>query len=793
MATDISSTNSIKNLTAGIDKLGDLKKASEAEIKDLFDDSYFNGGEPARKDIDEQIKKIENEIKSWEKTLKGYQDEMKKIQDKIDGVSGELADKTAERVSAQNKYEAELQTAINQAIVKAVNNTKRKNSAHPGQTSFQIEYKNALETLMTDGALANISSIYNEEGDLAGELGGLGDKLNLYITDSNNAMKGLKNAQAVITLLNNTKDNMVAQQNNYYKNANNDAKVPVFTYEKEVIVADIAEDLGVELGSREDKNAVTTGGASTRNEAEIAKITNSIHELAAGKTAGTGDSRAYGADNTLMQALETALFGDNKDATTIQEGSLVWQLAQNGANNSDIMAIIETEFKGVGISKSGDSYSIPYGHRANGEAKATDRIISGRAPEIFSAVMSIANNTSGMPEPATTTPANEGDMEKAMKAVDAFAAKGLSFKEAMYTLDQFFPGLDIGYALGEQAGTKEGIVRFNSDPSYTPLAEKIKSFTGADGVWKDSQVVQAEKKPANEPVNTSRNDPISIQDGNSRFYFMADDGNGHYDGVTDLLGYDGNEGMKGFNTKYGIPEGQTVIEGDALKNIMMMKLEEIDNGDGTVSVQQSFMSAANAGITKIDLTPTNKGDSYNINNSQIQTTFNVTMNGDTKTAEQSMEDEDYISATLNNKGITGTNMFSQLTDAQINSAFDNPLTGDAARVYELAETVNEQAKDLKDKLDKKGGNLDFEGEDEASFRKKIKQELDEANELAEVKGDALYREIEAEYDNQGDFGGWYNKKDKGLHEEIQDMVTKEMQDKGYENYGTHKEIELQDN
>jgi len=87
MATDISSTNSIKNLTAGIDKLGDLKKASEAEIKDLFDDSYFNGGEPARKDIDEQIKKIENEIKSWEKTLKGYQDEMKKIQDKIDGVS----------------------------------------------------------------------------------------------------------------------------------------------------------------------------------------------------------------------------------------------------------------------------------------------------------------------------------------------------------------------------------------------------------------------------------------------------------------------------------------------------------------------------------------------------------------------------------------------------------------------------------------------------------------------------------------------------------------------------------
>ena len=64
---------------------------------------------------------------------------------------------------------------------------------------------------------------------------------------------------------------------------------------------------------------------------------------------------------------------------------------------------------------------------------------------------------------------------------------------------------------------------------------------------------------------------------------MADDGNGTYDGITDLLGSDNDEGMAGFRTKYGIPEGQNVIEGEeALSGIMMMQLKEIDNGDGTV-------------------------------------------------------------------------------------------------------------------------------------------------------------------------------------------------------------------
>ncbi len=781
MATDISSTNTIKDLTAGVKDLGDLKQASEDQIRDLFDDNYFNGGEKARGDIDAQIKSIQDQIKDWEKKLNDYQKEIDKIEDKIDGVSGDLADATGKYVSAQAQYEAELQTAINKAIVRAVNNTKSKNKAHEGQTSFRIEFQSELAKLMDNAALANISAIYNETGDLKGELGDLCDQLDLYIKDSGNAMNGLKNAQAVISLLNQTKDNMTAQLNNYYANKNNDSKVPVFSYEKEAVVAELADKYNSDLSGRNSTQNVGNNGNGVKNQAAIDKYMDQLAQMGKASTGKNADKNTADGDNALAQNLATALFGDKKagTATTVQEGSLVWKMAEAGMSNIEIMDAIAKNFGGLNIAGSNGKYSIPYGHGSN-------------AKRIYGALTSIANNTAGFPE-IKTVPGDAKQLEQASDAVKVLADKGFSFKEAMFALDQLFPGLDIGYSLGEQAGTKEGCVRFTTDPSYDKLAQQIDALTKNGQVWQDSQVIRS-KPVDNKPADTGRTDPISVQDGNSRYYFMADDGNGKYDGVSDMLGYE--NGMKDFETKYGNyittnGAGEKVITGDALNSIMVMKLEEIQNADGSVSVQQSFMSAADAGMTEINLSSAKKDGSYNINGSEVQNTFNVKMNGKNMTAEQAMEDNEYIDATLNNKGLIGNNMFSQLTNAQIDKAFSDPLTGDFARINDLAQNVNQRAKDLKELADSKGGNLDWgDVPSEAEFRKKIKQELDDAVELAETKGDQLYREYQAQYNKAGDFGGYYNSKNEGLHEKIQDEITDEMQQKGYENYGKHEEIEL---
>lgn len=781
MATDISSTNTIKDLTAGIKDLGDLKQASENQIRDLFDDNYFNGGQTARDDIDAQIKSIQDQIKSWEAKLNEYQKEMDEIEDKIDGVSGDLADATGKYVSAQAQYEAELQTAINKAIVRAVNNTKSKNKAHEGQTSFRIEFQSELDKLMDNAALANISAIYNETGELKGELGDLCDQLDLYIKDSGNAMKGLKNAQAVVSLLNQTKDNMSAQLNNYYANKNNDSKAPVFSYEKEAVVAELADKYNSDLSGRNSTQVVGNNAGTTRDQKAIDGYLDQLAEMGKAGTGKNADKNTADADNTLAQNLAKVLFGDGKDAanaTTVQEGSLAWKMAEAGMSNIEIMDAVAKNFGGINIKGSNGKYSIPYGHGA--EAK-----------RIYGALTSIANNTSTLPE-VKTVPGDAKQLEQASDAVKTLAEKGFSFKEAMFALDQLFPGLDIGYSLGEQSDHKEGCVRFTTDPSYDKLAEQIEGLTKNGQVWQDSKVIRGSGE--HKPAQTDRTDPISVRDGNSRYYFMADDGNGKYDGVSDMLGYE--NGMKDFETKYGNyittnGAGEKVITGDALNSIMVMKLEEIQNADGSVSVQQSFMSAADAGMTEIDLTPTNKDTSYNVNGSEIQTTFNVKMGGKNMTAEQAMEDNEYIDATLNNEGLVGNNMFSQLTDAQIDKAFTDPLTGDAARVNELAQTVNTRAKDLKELVESKGGNLDWgDVPSESEFRKKIKQELDDAVELAETKGDQLYREYQAQYNKTGDYGGYYNSKNEGLHEKIQDTITDEMQKKGYENYGKHDEIEL---
>lgn len=780
MATDISSTNTIKDLTTGIKDLGDLKQASENQIRDLFDDNYFNGGEKARGDIDAQIKSIQDQIKSWETKLNEYQKEMDEIEDKIDSVSGDLADATGKYVSAQAQYEAELQTAINKAIVRAVNNTKSKNKAHEGQTSFKIEFQSELAKLMDNAALANISAIYNETGDLKGELGDLCDQLDLYIKDSSNAMNGLRNAQAVVNLLNQTKDNMSAQLNNYYANKNNDSKVPVFSYEKEAVVAELADKYNSDLSGRNSTQNVGDNSTGTKDQAAIDNYLGQLAEMGKAGTGANADKNTADADNALAQNLAKVLFGDNAaNATTVQEGSLAWKMAQAGMSNIEIMDAIAKNFGAINITGSNGKYSIPYGHGDN-------------AHRIYGALTSIANNTAGFPE-IKTVPGDAKQLEQASDAVKVLADKGFSFKEAMFALDQLFPGLDIGYSLGEQAGTKEGCVRFTRDSSYDKLAEQIDALTKNGQVWQDSQVIRSNPGEG-KPADTTRTDPISVRDGNSRYYFMADDGNGQYDGVSDMLGYE--NGMGDFEAKYGEyittnGAGEKVITGDALNSIMVMKLEEIQNADGSVSVQQSFMSAADAGMTEINLSSAKQDGSYNINGSEIQNTFNVKMNGKDMTAEQAMEDNEYIDATLNNTGLVGANMFSQLSDAQIDKAFSDPLTGDAARVNELAQTVNQRAKDLKELVDSKGGNLDWgDVPSESEFRKKIKEELDEAVELAETKGNQLYREFQAQYNKTGDFGGYYNSKNEGLHEKIQNEITNEMQQKGYENYGKYDEIEL---
>ncbi len=807
MATDISKT---KNVQADMLKqVQDWMKEKDGLASGLAgikkDDitlwateTYNNGGQKAIDDIDKKIKEIEKEVNKWKDKIEEYNKELDEINKEIGDTGDKIGDISMDIIGRQNKYEKQLQSAISQAITDAVDKTKR-NRQSGVNTTFKETFNASLDSLMSgDSSLADIAKLYQEMDNENSTLSKYMANIDRCYDDSERVMNGLKNADALIKLLNHEKGNMTAQNNNYYSNANNDSKVPVFTYEKETKIAELADKYGIDLNDRNDNNQVTNDGkAATRNDGSIGNITQQIKDLAGNTTHGSGDQYAYGKDNTMMQALETALFGDKKDATTIQEGSLVWQLAENGATNTEIMGILANAFGGVGIKDNGDGkYTVPYGHGTAEERAAGGRTITGRAPEIYTAVMSIANNTAGTPE-VSTVAANEKDMANAMKLVDELAAGNFSFKESMYVLDQFFPGLDIGYSLGEQKDFKngQGGVRFNSDPSYTPLAEKIKGYTGKGGKWEDSEVIQSTKSKQDDGNGANRSDPISIKNGDSRLYFMADDGNGKYDGITDLLGSDNDEGMAGFRTKYGIPEGQNVIEGEeALSGIMMMQLKEIDNGDGTVSVQQSFISAWDAGITKIDLTPTNNEDSYNINNTQVQTTFNVTMNGNNFTAEQAMEDDDYIAATLENDAVMGTNMFSQLSEADVEKVFDSPLDNEMQSIYDLAEEVHTKAGELKEK-NGENGDIFIDKDEEKAFNDRIKQELNDATDLAKAVGGATFGEGSLEgvdtpdednYNNEGEYSGWFNDKGEGLDEAINDTVIDEMKKKGYETYGDQK-------
>lgn len=777
MSGNISSVNQTTSLTNAIAKIDMSKSDTEAKLKDLFDDKYYNGGEDSRKDIQVRIDSLNSLIKSYEKELTKYQERINRIESQIDEKADKLTGITTQISSETKQYVDDLEMAIKEAVADAINKTKQDTfSGHFSQSSFELNFKLALSQKAPNNS--QISGMFNQQTALSQEIGSLCGEINSLIKDSSSMYRKVANTQATITLLTQTRNNMSQQISSLYSNKNNDSKIPVYSFEKEALIAKLADDFDSNLTSREATNETATGGQyNSRNDAKINEITNQINAFK-GLSTGSGDSYSYNSGNESMRALETVLFGENnKDAKTVQEGSLVWQLAEAGANNKEIMDILVGAFGNIGLSGQNGKYTIPYGHSTSEERnKNGGGIISGRAPEIYSAVKSIANNTSGIPEPQTTTPGDPKDLKNAVSAVNQMKAAGFTFKEAMYALDQLFPNLDIGYSLGEQSNTKDGIVRFTSDSSYDELYNTIKGNTNSGENWAGSEVARREKVGGNTNLPVTGTDPISVTDGNERLYFMKQDNNGIYDGVQDLLGE--KNGMQDFNTEYGKyitknSKGEDVITGDALKNIMVMKIEENDNKKGTVGVKQSFMSAADAGITEINLSAIKDG-SYNINGGEVQNTFNVKMGGKNLTGEQVVDDHDYLEATLNNSALTGEKLFSQLSTRDINRAFNDATSSNLAEGFESILDRAQSAKKTVDRLTGgTGGNDIYSIED--AFRNHLDEVWEYADWLGKTTGAKIYAENVNEYNGRDfEYGYWENDKGEALNDTITDGIMDEV-------------------
>ena len=157
------------------------------------------------------------------------------------------------------------------------------------------------------------------------------------------------------------------------------------------------------------------------------------------------------------------------------------------------------------------------------------------------------------------------------------------------------------------------------------------------------------------------------------------------------------------------------------------------------------------------------------------------MTGKTLTAEQTLEDADYLEATLNNDKMTGENMFSQLTSKDVDNAFAG--TGAYAADISQAKDIAEKAESLLDKLGAVDTGVDFT-ETEGEFRSRVNEEIAYAKEIAKHKGDELYDELADKFSDANDPTGfdYMDKNGNTLNDEIKDGVTKEIQKK-YDTYG----------
>ena len=208
MSNNISKTGQTTELTAKIGKMdltkADLKKEADA----LFTKSYFNGGQDSIDDINAQIKKIDEQIEAWQAKIDTLQQKVDDIEKKIDTKSGELSDAIFDLNEETRKYEADLKEAIDMAITNAIRQTKVKNASGSKTTSFETEFQTQLDNLAPN--FEQITAIYSKQNGLSSELQSYCTQLDGVITESNAAANGLKNAQAVVTLLTQTK--IICQQ-----------------------------------------------------------------------------------------------------------------------------------------------------------------------------------------------------------------------------------------------------------------------------------------------------------------------------------------------------------------------------------------------------------------------------------------------------------------------------------------------------------------------------------------------------------------------------------------------------
>lgn len=652
-------------------------------LETLFTETAtMNEGEEGAKKIEKQIAALQEKIGKLENEAEEI---LKKIQDKNEEINkngDQLSKIASDLTGATGDLQTKTKEAARQATKEAILSYKRKGNSTQFEECFNQAFQKNLGGLK--GCQAEIQALYDLYEINKNGITSIAGEIENALNQVNGLESQLENINGTISLLTRTKNVMEQSKiEDAYKNTDTDANVPVFSGAK----AEFANEL--------------LSKYSSRNEEAKAPQESTVKEAQEKWSAKNTEKTNLKSSDYLLKST------NNKELVNLNkciEAGMLEDLQANGMDNQSIMEFIQKNWNiGLKYDKKENTWTIPKGHESakKGAKKG--------ACEIYDKLRTFANSKSTVTGAGSVNQTQMSELKKAVNEdgiLTKMYEKGFTFKEAMYTLTKLFPDAGISYDLNSQSKERNyGLVKDNkqSGSLYETIDKQVLKY------WN----VGSTTAKANDSsiTGSTKYDPITFQNGDTTYTFITDRNN---DGKFDYTNGSDNELL---GSKNGIDElkaydldGDGKISGDELKNVLIMankQKESVSNGKdvdnyktgaggytNSVDFNVSYSTAADLGITEIDLNSLAQGNNTeDINGSVGVNTFNLTMNGQNFTANETLNTEGnletfYGQIAKNSNAGTISKVFSK---EEFNSAFGEG----AQKKSETIEHVKEELEKLK--------------------------------------------------------------------------------------------------
>ena len=766
----------------------------EKELEELFKEvNYYNSGSEGAADIQTQIDRLEAGIKALKDEAAALNKKIQEKNLKIDDKAKELADIVSDINDATSAHRESVKKAAIKATTQAITNYKANPS---GFSSFEACFNETFEKKLSLTPVKNMNALkqlFLDYQNTQSSMSSVSGEIEKLLGDVSNLEGRLKNTNATANLLTLTKNNLATQIKDAYKNVDTDKNKAIYSGKK----AEVADKiLQTEYDSSIDFGDIKTQDTLQAEYLDKYKKSNpegnKVDPYRLYVEGEEQDSKGR-VGNMALNGFGEAL--DNGMWETLQE---------SGMSCDEIMEWISTEWD-VGLRKEDGKWLIPAGHGKSGHQEANKNYLDDAtgSSKIYQKLTELYDKGDNV---KTANSVSEENLSKLYSAMNPESGddiltqmykNGFTFKEAMcVVMDKFKDcGIEYKYEDGEQTnGRNYSMVKDSSISKglYGKIASEIKQYWNVgstDITTSSSDKIGTTPEPG---------DPITFRQGNTMYTFVnANDGKFDYNSESDndLLGSkNGIQDLKDFDL-----DENDVIEGDELKNLTLM-VNKQDESVGTqadvkkyrdgsdykgrgaytnaVDFNVSYTTAADLGITKIDLNTIQKGpgEVNSVAHKDVLNTFEIETDGkqlDSKiTAQQTNDQKEYLKTFYDQiakeagKSTNSNKIYSAISNSDFNKAMslDNPYNDDAAAAKSDIDSMKAYLKEAAKQAEAMENPELYE----------LNTKWEEFQEMygADGKGGTYLKDARAAAKNTA--GEHFNDSDSNVNNEATDAVREEM-------------------